>query len=122
MVTPESTHDAAVPGTPSATVTAPDVRERSVGVGSAVGAYLIWGFLPLYFLALAPTGPWELVAWRILLAFVFCVILLTVTRAWAAFGRIVRQPRLLLLTALAGAVIYVNWQVYILGTLGGAVI
>lgn len=122
MVTPESTHDAAVPGTPSATATAADVRERSVGVGSAVGAYLIWGFLPLYFLALAPTGPWELVAWRILLAFVFCVILLTVTRAWAAFGRIVRQPRLLLLTALAGAVIYVNWQVYILGTLGGAVI
>lgn len=93
-----------------------------MGIAYAMGAYLIWGFLPLYFLALAPTGPWELVAWRILLAFVFCVILLTVTRAWSSFGRIVRQPRLLLLTAVAGLFIFVNWQVYILATLNGHVI
>ncbi|WP_100810090.1 MULTISPECIES: EamA family transporter RarD [unclassified Microbacterium] len=98
------------------------MRERSVGVASALGAYLIWGFLPLYFLLLVPTGPWEIVAWRILLAFVFCLILLTVTRAWPAFVRIVRQPRLLLLTAVAGVFIYVNWQVYILATLTGHVI
>lgn len=122
MVTPDATHDAAEPGTPPAAATAAAVRERGIGVASAVGAYLIWGFLPLYFLVLAPTGPWELVAWRILLAFVFCVILLTVTRAWPTFRRIIRQPRLLVLTAVAGVVIYVNWQVYILGTLGGAVI
>lgn len=95
---------------------------RSVGVASALGAYLIWGFLPLYFLLLVPTGPWEIVAWRILLAFVFCLILLTVTRAWPAFVRIVRQPRLLLLTAVAGVFIYVNWQVYIFATLTGHVI
>ena len=101
---------------------AAEVRERSIGVASAMGAYLIWGFLPLYFLLLVPTGPWEIVAWRILLAFVFCVLLLTVTRSWPAFGRIVRQPRLLLLTAIAGVVIYVNWQVYILATLTGHVI
>ncbi len=98
------------------------VRERSIGAASALGAYLIWGFLPLYFLLLVPAGPWEIVAWRILLAFVFCLILLTVTRAWPAFVRIVRQPRLLLLTAVAGVFIYVNWQVYILATLNGHVI
>ena len=33
-----------------------------------------------------------------------------------------RQPRLLGLTALAGALIYVNWQVYIVATLTGHVI
>jgi chloramphenicol-sensitive protein RarD len=71
---------------------------------------------------LAPTGAWEIVAWRILLAFVFCLILLTVTRAWASFGRIIRQPRLLLLTAIAGVFIYVNWQTYILATVSGHVI
>lgn len=101
---------------------AADVGERSIGAASALGAYLIWGFLPLYFLLLVPTGPWEIVAWRILLAFVFCLILLTVTRGWASFGRILRQPRLLLLTAVAGVVIYVNWQTYILATLTGHVI
>ena len=43
-------------------------------------------------------------------------------RAWRPFLAIVRQPRLLGWTALAGAVIYVNWQVFILATLSGHVI
>lgn len=95
---------------------------RSSGIAFTVGAYLIWGVLPLYFLALAPTGPWEVVAWRVLLSFVFCLLLLTVMRGWPAFLAIVRQPRLLGWTALAGLLIYINWQVFLLGTLDGKVI
>ncbi|MEV7609828.1 EamA family transporter RarD [Microbacterium sp. NPDC089320] len=90
---------------------------QTAGVAYAGGAYLLWGVLPLYFLLLTPTGPWEVVAWRVLLSFVFCLILLTVMRGWAAFGAIVRQPRLLGWTALAGILIYVNWQVFLIGTL-----
>ena len=43
-------------------------RERALGGVYAFTAYFLWGFLPLYFLLLAPTGPFELVAWRILLS------------------------------------------------------
>lgn len=121
-MTSDSARNAPGSGVPQSAATPADVRERGIGVASAMGAYLIWGFLPLYFLLLLPTGPWEIVAWRILLAFIFCIILLTVTRAWASFGRILRQPRLLVLTAVAGVFIYANWQVYILATLGGHVI
>jgi rarD protein len=88
----------------------------------ALGAYLLWGVLPIYFLQLAPTGPFEVVAWRIILAFVFCLLLLTVLRAWRPFLAIVRQPRLMLLTAVAGVLIYVNWQTYLYGALTGHVI
>ena len=95
---------------------------RTAGVAYAGAAYLLWGVLPLYFLLLVPTGPWEVVAWRVLLSFVFCVVLLTVTRGWGALMTIVRQPRLLALTALAGVLIYVNWQVFLIGTLTGHVI
>ncbi|MDX2377238.1 EamA family transporter RarD [Microbacterium sp. LRZ72] len=102
---------------------APDAaREKALGGVYAFTAYLLWGFLPLYFLTLAPTGPWEIVAWRIVLSLVFCVVLLSVTRTWRSFGRIVRQPRLLGWTALAGVVIYVNWQVFLVATLTGHVI
>jgi chloramphenicol-sensitive protein RarD len=97
-------------------------RERLLGGVYAFSAYLLWGFLPLYFLALAPTGPWELVAWRILLSLGFCIILLTVMRGWERLSRIMRRPRLLGLTAVAGALIYVNWQVYIVAALTGHVI
>ncbi len=95
---------------------------QTAGVAYAGGAYLLWGVLPLYFLLLVPTGPWEVVAWRVLLSFVFCIILLTVTRGWKAIGAIIRQPQLLGWTALAGVLIYVNWQVFLIGTLNGHVI
>lgn len=88
----------------------------------ALGAYLLWGVLPIYFLQLKPTGPFEVVAWRIILAFVFCLLLLTVLRMWRPFLAIVRQPRLMGLTALAGVLIYINWQTYLYGALTNHVI
>lgn len=88
----------------------------------ALGAYLLWGVLPIYFLQLKPTGPFEVVAWRIILAFVFCLLLLTVLRMWRPFFAIVRQPRLMGLTAVAGVLIYVNWQTYLFGALTDRVI
>ena len=97
-------------------------RQRTLGGVYAFSAYLLWGFLPLYFVLLAPTGPFELVAWRIVLSLVFCALLLTVTRSWPRLIAIMRQPRLLGLTALAGLLIYVNWQVFIIGALSDHVI
>jgi chloramphenicol-sensitive protein RarD len=97
-------------------------REVFLGGVYAFAAYLLWGFLPLYFVSLAPSGPWEVVAWRILLSLVFCALLLTVTRGWKALIRVVRDPRLLAWTALAGLLIYVNWQAFLIGALTGHVI
>lgn len=97
-------------------------RESTLGGIYAFSAYVLWGFLPLYFVLLAPTGPFELVAWRIVLSLVFCVLLLAVTRTWSKLFAIMRQPRLMALTALAGALIYVNWQVFIFGALSNHVI
>ncbi|MFF2633238.1 EamA family transporter RarD [Microbacterium sp. NPDC058021] len=97
-------------------------RERLLGGVYAFSAYFLWGFMPLYFLVLAPTGPWEVVSWRVLLSFVFCLLLLTVTRSWPRILAIVRKPRLLLWTAVAGALIYVNWQVFLIATLTGHVL
>ena len=96
-------------------------RQRS-GVFFAVGAYGLWGIVPVYFLLLAPAGGVEIVAWRILFSLVFCVVLLTVTRRWAKFLAIVRQPRLVLILGLAGVLIYANWQIYVLAVLDGKIV
>lgn len=85
-------------------------------------AYLLWGFLPVYFLLLAPTGAWEVVAWRIILSLVFCAILIAITRSSRRFVTVIRQKRLLLWTAVAGILVYANWQVFLLATLSGHVI
>jgi len=97
-------------------------REQTLGGVYVFIAYLLWGFLPLYFVALAPTGPWEVVAWRIVLSLAFCALLLAVTRTWGRLRAILRNRRLVLWTIVAGVLIYVNWQVFLIGTLTGHVI
>lgn len=97
-------------------------RERTLGGIYAFSAYVLWGFMPVYFLLLAPMGPWEVVAWRILFSLVFCALLLTVLRAWPRLIAILRTPRLVLWTIVAGVLIYINWQVFLISTLTGHVI
>jgi chloramphenicol-sensitive protein RarD len=97
-------------------------KRRGGGVLLAVLAYGLWGFLPLYFLLLAPANALEIVAWRILLSLVFCAILLTVTRAWRHLFELLRDRRIALTLLLAGILILVNWLVYVYATLSDNVV
>ena len=92
------------------------------GMAFAAGAYLMWGFLPVYFVLLAPAGAFEIVAWRVIFSLVFCAILIVVTRAWRTFRAVLASRRTVLIMGLAGALIYVNWQTYVLGVVTGHVV
>ena len=97
-------------------------RREGTGLLFAIGAYGLWGFLPAYFLLLAPAGPFEVVAFRILMSLIFCAILLTVTRTWGPFWHLARQPRVLGIMAIAGVLIYINWQVFVIAALSNQVV
>ena len=88
----------------------------------SLAAYLLWGFLPLYFLVLQPSGSFEIVAWRIVFSLLFCAIIITVTRTWPALTAILRQPRIVVTMGLAAVFIFINWQVYVFAALAGKVI
>lgn len=84
-----------------------------VGLIASIGAYLIWGFFPLYFMILAPAGPVEIVAHRALWALPTMLIALAIARRLgSAIGQIARPRALgaLLITAL---LIGGNWLVYV---------
>ena len=102
-------------------VAAPQARLVS-GLIFSLGSYLLWGFLPVYFRLLNPTGAFEIVAYRILFSLVFCAVLLTITNTWGRMAALVRQPRILLTMAVAGILIYVNWQVFVLAAVSGHVV
>lgn len=99
-----------------------EATTRLVGAAFAVGAYVLWGFLPLYFVLLAPTGPWEVVAWRVLLSLAFYLIAIPIVGGWPRLRAILRQRRLVLWTGVAGVLIYLNWQIFLIATLTGHVI
>ena len=92
------------------------------GLALAVLAYLLWGFLPLFFLLLAPANALEIVAWRILLSLVFCAILLSVTKAWPRLLTLLGDRRVLFTLLGAGLLILVNWLVYVYATLSHEVV
>jgi chloramphenicol-sensitive protein RarD len=89
------------------------------GLLFAVGAYGLWGFLPVYFLMLRPAGAIEIVSWRILWSLVFCGILLAATKSFGRFWALLRDRRIVITMALAGVTIVVNWTTFIFATLSG---
>ncbi|MHA7261878.1 EamA family transporter RarD [Arthrobacter sp. TMN-37] len=97
----------------------PARSENSLGIFYGIGAYGLWGLLPLYFLILHPAGAVEIVANRVLWSLIFCVLLLTVTRAWRTVIAAVRAPRIVGILAVAGALIALNWLTYTYGVTTG---
>jgi chloramphenicol-sensitive protein RarD len=83
---------------------------------------VLWGFLPIYFVALAPANAFEIVAWRVVFSLVFCAIVIVITRAWRPLMVIMRRPRTVFIMGAAGALIYVNWQTYVYGVSTGQVV
>lgn len=82
------------------------------GLVYGLSAYGLWGVLPIYFVLLAPTGPIEVVAWRIVWSLVFCGLLLLVTRNHG-LKHALRSRRGVLMLGLAALVIYINWQLFV---------
>lgn len=82
------------------------------GVLFALGAYGIWGVLPLYFRALGPVPPTQMVAHRICWSLLFVGALLTLRRAWPEVRTAMNDRRTLGLLFASAALISVNWLVY----------
>ncbi|WP_137873333.1 EamA family transporter RarD [Rhodococcus sp. Q] len=94
--------------------------DREVGIASAVGAYALWGMFPIFFGLLAPAGPVEILAQRMLWTMVVMVAVA------AVIGRLSRLRTLTLRTALmvvaAASAISINWGVYIYAVTSGRVV
>jgi len=94
----------------------------SAGLAYSFAAYLLWGVLPVYFVALEPSGPIEIVSWRVVLSVVFCAVLITVVRGWRRFLTVLRDGRAMGFLALAAALIAVNWLVFVYAVDEGQVV
>ncbi|TWS22626.1 EamA family transporter RarD [Tsukamurella sputi] len=84
-----------------------------------IAAYLLWGLFPLYFDALKPTGPWEILAHRILWSLLLCVVVLAVLRDFRWLRDLRGQYRLLAGVTIAALLIATNWVVYIAAVTSG---
>ena len=96
--------------------------DRRAGLWLGLGAYLLWGVLPLYFKALAHVAPSEIVAHRILWSLIFLAAVVTLWRRWPALGAALKTPKVLLTLTATALLIGTNWLVYIWAVLNGHVL
>jgi len=99
----------------------PPARDRA-GLAYGLGAYLLWGAMPLYFPLLRPAGAVEIIAHRVMWSLAFCLTILAVTRGWAPFRAALRSGRSLRILSAAAALVAVNWLVYVYAVLSGQVV
>lgn len=89
------------------------------GLLQGLGAYGLWGVLPLYFMTISVASATEIVANRIVFSLVFCIILIGVTRAWGDLRTLIRDRAAMMRLALAAVLITVNWVTYAYAVLHG---
>jgi chloramphenicol-sensitive protein RarD len=87
-----------------------------------LGAYALWGVLPLYFKALVHVGATQIVAHRILWSLLFLGTLATFWKKWPLIRAALANPKVALTLALTATLIGINWLVYIYAVVSGHVL
>lgn len=100
----------------------PDQARTRAGLMLGLGAYLMWGVLPLYFKALAHVPATEIVAHRILWSLLFLAALATMWRRWPAIRTAVATPKVLMTLAATAALIGGNWLIWVWAVNNGHVL
>ncbi|MCZ8369831.1 MAG: EamA family transporter RarD [Porphyrobacter sp.] len=91
------------------------------GLAPALGAYLIWGFLPLYLILVQSVPPFEFVSWRIIWTLPLCLLIVAFRRQFPELLAALKSPRSLLALLASAVLIAINWFVYIWAIMAGEV-
>lgn len=92
------------------------------GLPAALGAYLIWGFLPLYLVLVKTVPALEFVGWRIIWTVLICLVIVAIRRQGPELREAVRNPRVMLTLTGSALLIGTNWLVYVLAVQEGHVL
>jgi len=93
-------------------IDAESAAQHRAGLLAGLGAYGLWGLLPIYFKLLPGVSALELVTHRIVWSVLFLAFVVAGYRLWPALVVACRQPRLIGALALSSLLIAVNWTVY----------
>ncbi len=91
----------------------PQHTDTALGFAYALGAYVFWGFLPLYMKALAHIPTLEVLAHRVIWSVPVSILVLLVLRGGADLAAALRSWRLLGMAAMTSGLIAVNWGIYV---------
>jgi chloramphenicol-sensitive protein RarD len=91
----------------------PTDASQPSGLPAALGAYVIWGFLPLYLILVREVPPFEFVGWRIIWTLPLCLLIVAARHQFPALRAALSNPRTMLALLASSLLIGINWFVYI---------
>ncbi len=97
-------------------------RQRRTGVLYAVSAYFLWGFTPIYWRLFPGFAPLQLLAHRIVWAFVLSILILALTGGLGNFSSTLRNRKQISFIILRTLLLALNWYVYIWAVGNGRVL
>lgn len=98
------------------------MRESGRGLALAIGAYAVWGVVPMYVVLMQGIGAIELIGWRVLASLAAAALIVTIVRGWPAVRGVLRDRRSLGFLTASGIAILVNWTVFAYAVLTGHII
>jgi chloramphenicol-sensitive protein RarD len=99
-----------------------ETSRTRAGLLLGLGAYLLWGFLPLYFKLIGQVPATEIVAHRVVWSLVFLVVLALLWKRWGTVLAALRSPKVLGVLAITAALIAANWLIWVWAVVNGHVL
>jgi chloramphenicol-sensitive protein RarD len=89
------------------------LNRNGSGIAYGVGAYVIWGLLPIYWRWLDRASAFEILAHRAIWSLLFCLIFLAYQKQLRTTFVLLKNPRTFSLLALTSLLLSANWGIYI---------
>ena len=83
------------------------------GALSALSAYILWGFAPIYFKLITEIAAGEILMHRVIWSTVFLLLMIIAMKKWPQLLSVIKQPKLLLQLTLSACFLAVNWFLFI---------
>jgi chloramphenicol-sensitive protein RarD len=95
---------------------------RRSGFPLGLGAYGLWGVLPLYFKAVSAVPAVDIVAHRVLWSLPFLALLIAFSRGWAKVRSVISESRTVGMLFITALLIGANWLLYVHAVTSGHIL
>lgn len=92
------------------------------GIWFGVGAYILWGFFPIYWKFLHQVSALQVIGHRISWSFVLLAIYILITKQWRDFRAVAFQPKTIGIYSIAAVLLSINWLIYVWGVNAGFIV
>ena len=92
------------------------------GIWYGVGAYVLWGFFPIYWKLIHDVPALEIISHRMVWSFVFVAIVIALRKSWQGFRPVLENRKRALVYLGTGLLLTLNWLVYVWAVNSGYIV